>query len=302
VIPHHVLQRQNALMRRLDNLQSCSALPMPQELGNEHVLSGFRAEMSFLKAALTLFAWHNETLNVWTHLVAFVAFACLAVTTLLEEHHNQWTVSCWPLLVFHAGAMYVFLGSTTFHLLLCAGGRTNYERLRKLDFSGIVVVMFSMFVPFCQYSFGCSGAVHTSRLYTFVAATLATTCLTVAVLPVCQTKAFHKFRPMIYAVLGTWGIVPIVHAAMSFWQYSAVRVAVRYCVLQLSVCAAGAIFYATKWPERRRSRQGRADVADYCSSHTIFHVAVLFGLLAFHFGNKVLLQWRNEIGTCGVMV
>ncbi|KAG8468053.1 hypothetical protein KFE25_007105 [Diacronema lutheri] len=46
------------------------------------ILSGYRLhDLTFRQSLRSLFQWHNETLNVWTHLTGFVLFVCLLVYT-----------------------------------------------------------------------------------------------------------------------------------------------------------------------------------------------------------------------------
>uniref|UniRef100_A0A2N9FU66 Heptahelical transmembrane protein 1-like n=1 Tax=Fagus sylvatica TaxID=28930 RepID=A0A2N9FU66_FAGSY len=51
---------------------------------NEFILNYYRANWPLKEALFSIFRWHNETLNVWTHLLGFVLFLGLTVANLME--------------------------------------------------------------------------------------------------------------------------------------------------------------------------------------------------------------------------
>lgn len=68
---------------------------------NEFILNYYRSEWPVLNAALSLFSWHNETINIWTHLVGFMVFLGLTVWHLAQYFpqvahligHLSWPIS-----------------------------------------------------------------------------------------------------------------------------------------------------------------------------------------------------------------
>ncbi|XP_009606704.1 heptahelical transmembrane protein 1-like [Nicotiana tomentosiformis] len=51
---------------------------------NEFILNYYRANWPIKEAFLSIFRWHNETLNVWTHLLGFILFVGLTIVNVVE--------------------------------------------------------------------------------------------------------------------------------------------------------------------------------------------------------------------------
>ncbi|EYU34968.1 hypothetical protein ABFS82_11G042200 [Erythranthe guttata] len=51
---------------------------------NEYILDYYRANWPVKQAFFSLFSWHNETLNVWTHLLGFLLFVGLTVANVVD--------------------------------------------------------------------------------------------------------------------------------------------------------------------------------------------------------------------------
>ncbi|KAA8539095.1 hypothetical protein F0562_025787 [Nyssa sinensis] len=51
---------------------------------NEYILNYYRANWPLKEALFSIVRWHNETLNVWTHLIGYVLFLGLTVANLMH--------------------------------------------------------------------------------------------------------------------------------------------------------------------------------------------------------------------------
>ena len=263
---------------------------------NPKVLGGYRQEMSWYHALQTIFMWHNETLNIWSHLIGTLCFVCLLLITVANQ---QRFTPQWPLLIFDLAAVYTLSISTLFHTCLCIS-KSHFQFWRKLDFTGILVVMFGMYWPFCYYSFGCIGSDGRNWfvLYVSVAGALATLCLGVVLLPVFQSNRFHVFRPLIFAIMIIWGFTPVLHIAAVDWEVNAIRNAVVLTMSMFALVIVGGLLYMTRWPESVFHANKLSAYGFH--SHFLFHVCVVIGLVTFHVGNVVLYKWRESQGGCSI--
>lgn len=51
---------------------------------NEYIRGHYRADWPLKQAFFSMFSIHNETLNVWTHLIGFLLFLCLTIYTIVK--------------------------------------------------------------------------------------------------------------------------------------------------------------------------------------------------------------------------
>ncbi len=93
---------------------------------------------------------------------------------------------------------------------------------------------------------------------------------------------FGKLRPLIFVAFAAWGLVPIIHSI--FYAHDTLaKQFIACCILDQAMNGIGALFYISKIPDRRLSFVARRWAF---TSHTIFHVIVLVGMIVFHQGAR----------------
>jgi adiponectin receptor len=124
---------------------------------NEHVVRGYRANLSLRDALRSVVQLHNESINIWSHGLAFLGFVALTLKFLsnhgaeYELRHRLHSASHaleaaldsqlppsaarWPLYVFLLGACTCLLASAVCHTFACVSARVN-RVIWRFDYAG----------------------------------------------------------------------------------------------------------------------------------------------------------------------
>ncbi|KAJ0961410.1 hypothetical protein J5N97_000365 [Dioscorea zingiberensis] len=294
---------------------------------NEFILSYYRSEWPIKQTLLSIFSIHNETLNIWTHLIGFlVIFLTLTTyamsivplnttpTSSLTQETNLTTtpltsyfslnlsgqvisnqevsqpITRWPFYAYMCGAMFCLLMSSACHLLSCHSEHTCYVMLR-LDYAGISGLIVTSFYPLVYYSFACHPLIRDLYLCSITVFGIAT--IFASLIPVFETPEFRIVRAGLFVCMALSGLVPIIHKLMAFGDRPEALVTAGYETMMGAFYALGVIVYATRVPERWMP--GRFDLAGH--SHQLFHVLVIAGAYTHYLAGLVYLRWR-EIEGC----
>ncbi|XP_037481827.1 heptahelical transmembrane protein 4-like [Triticum dicoccoides] len=251
---------------------------------DEFILDHYRSEWPVKQAILSAFALHNETINVWTHLIGFFIFLALTMSVWSGEHGP---VTRWPFYTYLCGAMFCLLMSSGCHLLACHSEHATYVLLR-LDYAGITGLIVTSFYPVVYYTFLCDPFSRT--LYLGSITICGAAAVAVSLLPVFQAPDLRWARAALFACMGASGIVPIVHKMLMFHARPEAVLTTGYEVVMGAFYLAGVLVYATRMPER--FMPGMFDLVGH--SHQLFHVLVIAGAYAHYHAGLVYLSWRDR--------
>ncbi|XP_017103033.2 progestin and adipoQ receptor family member 4 [Drosophila bipectinata] len=251
---------------------------MPQYLQfNPYVLRGYRPLQTFKGCLLSLFYWHNETINILTH--AIPIFYILAIVPGLMP----WDSGYKFLSFCHVfGSVAPWCGSFVYHLFMnIEKGENVYYTLLKLDMVGIWV----------SQSFGALPLVTATTL--------------------CFPPVLKWVIIISYCVLSLWGLYKALTAS-SPWQrrlcfalpfamrsiltFLRIRgmvggshMALSHVYLQDGVSILGGAIGAMRIPEKWFP--GVVDF--YLNSHNIMHVLVVVAVYSMHKATIKDFEWMS---------
>lgn len=132
----------------------------PWRRDNAYILSGYRrTSNSYLVSLSSILDIHNETVNIWTHLLGAAGFSAGGLVLYRAAAARYASATDADRLVFacfFAGAFLCLGMSATYHAL------TNHSAAvakwgNKLDYTGIVLLIVGSYVPAMYYGLFCHG-------------------------------------------------------------------------------------------------------------------------------------------------
>ncbi|KAF2238395.1 mPR-like GPCR protein [Viridothelium virens] len=260
---------------------------------NEYLLSGYRPTSdSFLQCTWSLTLWHNETINIHSHILGCIFFGAA------PWHFYHCVYSVYPdksstdLILFFMyllGVSICFGCSARDHSschVLWNHSPSIASLGTQLDYAGIILLMWTASLPSIHYGF---AEDKVARNFHWALTTLvASGCVWVTLHPRFRSPCFRPYRAIMYTGLGLSALFSVFHG---LWLYGFAvqrrRVALDWMLLVAVFNSLGTAAYASRFPERWWPH--RFDFVG--ASHQIFHVMVLLAGAAHYIG---LIQSFHE--------
>lgn len=243
---------------------------------NEHILSGYIRETNSLKECfLSLFYLHNESVNVYTHLIPGICFLFVMIFDKFAVTVFETTTLMDYLIIdlFFFGACTCLTLSSIFHCLKCHS-LTVATLGNKLDYLGIVVLIVTSMVSILYYGF-----YETPWLFytfTFITFSFGVACATVSLGDTFRTREWRPYRAALFVAFGLSAVLPMI-AGGGYYGFSEIytRIQIKWVVLGGIFYILGAVLYGIRFPEKYAP--GNFDVWGH--SHQLFHVLVVVAAL-----------------------
>ncbi|ESP03525.1 hypothetical protein LOTGIDRAFT_65957, partial [Lottia gigantea] len=225
---------------------------------------------------LSVAKWHNETLNVWTHVIASIIIPYYGVQ-FHQKHDLLYSSEGNKMLVCFLGCLTLTVLSSIAHWF---GSRSvkSHVIFFLMDYSGIALYVYTTSVV-ALYICGDIHSFETLRpFYVQVGVVLATICFAIncAAKVWIENKSFSSMKKfgmiapyILFALYVSCPLFP------RYWHCYLDSKCALYSLNNITLCYAlfvlEAIVYALHIPERWKAKS-----FDHCGqSHQIFHISVL---------------------------
>ena len=272
-------------------LLSWEALPAWYQ-DNPFITAGYRdvcnSSWTCFKSMITL---HNETVNIWSHMIPGFAFTCgqFMLQLLIQYCFPEATVLDRFVFAANLGcAITTMTLSSLYHALMCHSESVSNLWLR-IDYVGILTLILGSFFSGIYVGFYCEPTKRNIYWSMIIILSLITSILVLH--PKLQGLKYRTHRTWAFILTSLSGFAPVTHGLVIYgWDVMWVRSGMPYWFFEGAIYGLGAFFFATRIPES--IRPGKFDI--WFSSHQIFHVLVVIASLVHLYGVWAAFRWNYE--------
>lgn len=268
---------------------------MPHHWSNNcHIKKGYRFCASSSECLWSIFHVHNETCNIWTHLlggigVLYLAFYRLPLT--LAWQQGTW-VDRIPMVIFVVAAFKCMMCSVAWHTF-CNISKLSWKmRFACVDYLGITVLISASILTTEYTALYCNP--FAQSFYMFITLVSAISGVVFACNPEFDTPEARPIRALFFCSFALAGMLGGLHAGFyhGFWH---IFKDYYLPVIKSLLCyGVGVIFYGLLIPERWFP----GTIFDYFgASHNIWHAFVTAGVY-FHYEAMIDIFEKAKLSTC----
>lgn len=264
----------------------------PYQRSNPFIRSGYRGSMNLIACLRSTFTFHNETVNIWTHLIGFFFFVGLLIRDFLTIPTHL--VSSVDLLVL-TGMLLCYQAcmilSSLFHTFTCHSERVS-RRCLSWDLAGITLALLATYLSGIHYAFWCHESWR--NFYFITVGGIFMIAAGMQAHPKFAKEEYAHIRIGLFTVWAIYGFVPTLHYIYLSGGFSNGLVSVMFprIMIMYGICGVAFLFYITKLPER--FIPGLVDIVGH--SHQWWHLLIFLALLFWHHTGVTFALFRLSTG------
>lgn len=230
---------------------------------NKHILTGYRSQANRLNCLISIFNIHNETINIWTHMMSLIYF----VYILIINYNNKIIIKLYEIVSIICFAM-----STCYHTYMPISHK-NYLLLLKLDLFSIILNIVTSNILIFYYWFWCYERIR--NIYMFFSGLY----LGIGIIILLKIDIIKNYNSILayYSIYNVGIIISYIHI-YNLTDGDVDKIIKYNFTDPMKYFLVGFIIYTTKIPERLFPRN--FDIIG--NSHQLWHVFSSLGIYYFH--------------------
>jgi predicted membrane channel-forming protein YqfA (hemolysin III family) len=255
---------------------------------NPYIRTGYRSDQSWHQCLRSVLSLHNETLNIWTHLLGFVFFLSLLLWDFVSPpipHRVTWQditvigiiIGCYQVCMILSAVFHTFSSHS----------QGAHEFCLMMDLAGVMISITASFLCGIYYAFWCFPA-----WCTFYMTTVGGFILFGAIFRNVMNKDENILMRLVYFCSFTvYGFIPTIHWVLLNGFYSdEVKIFLPRILIFYLFCGLAFLFYIAKFPES--VLPGKFDI--WGSSHQWWHCFIWLSLAYMHHTGFIFAEFRLE--------
>ncbi|KAL1917467.1 uncharacterized protein VTP21DRAFT_3860 [Calcarisporiella thermophila] len=259
-----------AAAKGAERLLTLNELPVEWQ-HNKHILTGYRFLCSPWDCIRSIFYIHNESGNIWTHLVALAFFTYVGIFELSSSEFSNVWVDRFVVGVFMAAVAKCFVCSIMYHTFMHIAHLKIARYCLCLDYIGISVSICASILVIEYYGFYCNPLIRFSyMLGTGILGIISIVC---PCFPQFNNRIGESHRHAFFIAHFCTLFIPIFH----LMYVQGVMKTLGWLATGFSafeMFGLGVIILAVRWPERWLP--GKFDFVLH--SHQLWHLCVWAGM------------------------
>uniref|UniRef100_A0A8W8I9E2 Uncharacterized protein n=2 Tax=Magallana gigas TaxID=29159 RepID=A0A8W8I9E2_MAGGI len=247
---------------------------VPKVLREPAIFTGYRpVNRSWNYYLLSLFRIHNETFNIWSHLVGIITIF-LVLLNLSDTYGSTTNKHLWPVMTFGTCAIITSLLSTVAHLFHSKSANVHYTMF-LLDYIGVTFYSYGSGV---LSMYACSTKAFYEAWSQHYLPTLVVACW-FSYIVLCLAKCLYGENPFNISrkllqigsvlILSIWLIAPLFDRYITcYMQKSCSLSSLHHITVCILLFGSQAFFFGSHLPEKLFP--GKCDILG--QGHQIFHI------------------------------
>jgi len=237
------------------------------------ILNGYRPALDYRDCLRSILRIHNETVNIWSHLLGFIFFTVCLVQYLTGNTSKaaDWldhTSRIFQIFSYQA----CMIGSTLFHTFLCHSPSVAQFWL-LCDRAGILFSLFATYLRVLATTFPCHPLLRATHLV--IVCLLFTS---VAFLQFGRRKKEGFATIVSFVGIALYAVAPIAHSAIVSESQISIG-SIAWFFLPYVQAGLGVLVYMLRFPENLLP-PGTVDI--WGSSHQLWHALIFSGMLSWY--------------------